>query len=135
MMGTCTARVYVYSCFSSLFFLSTSLSISLVKDLCIKGMSVHTLHAFCCCFLPLSFCQLQEPYLFHEFPEDFVGSPITVIITGFLRSEAAFSSFGRLGEIFLFPSLSLFFLSFGRSFSRLSWSERVAFFPRSLGST
>ncbi|PFH34780.1 hypothetical protein BESB_068130 [Besnoitia besnoiti] len=37
-----------------------------------------------------------EPYIYHEFDDDFVGSPITVIITGFLRSEAAFSSFGHL---------------------------------------
>ncbi|EPR58748.1 riboflavin kinase, partial [Toxoplasma gondii GT1] len=34
-----------------------------------------------------------EPYIYHEFDEDFVGSPITVLVTGFLRSEAAFSSF------------------------------------------
>ncbi|CBZ55530.1 Riboflavin kinase / FAD synthetase domain containing protein, related [Neospora caninum Liverpool] len=37
-----------------------------------------------------------EPYIYHEFDEDFVGSPITVVITGFLRSEASFSSFGHL---------------------------------------
>ncbi|KEP63024.1 UNVERIFIED_CONTAM: riboflavin kinase [Hammondia hammondi] len=37
-----------------------------------------------------------EPYIYHAFDEDFVGSPITVLITGFLRSEAAFSSFGHL---------------------------------------
>ncbi|EPR58668.1 riboflavin kinase, partial [Toxoplasma gondii GT1] len=36
-----------------------------------------------------------EPYIYHEFDEDFVGSPITVLVTGFLRSEAAFSSFGE----------------------------------------
>ncbi|KFG58438.1 riboflavin kinase, partial [Toxoplasma gondii RUB] len=38
----------------------------------------------------------KEPYIYHEFDEDFVGSPITVLVTGFLRSEAAFSSFGHL---------------------------------------
>jgi FAD synthase len=39
--------------------------------------------------------RLQEPHLLHDFPEDFYGSELRLVITGYLRPE---KNFGSLGE-------------------------------------
>ena len=43
----------------------------------------------------LLFCDLQETHILHEFPSDFYGSDLAVVITGYVRPQ---ESFGSLGE-------------------------------------
>ena len=49
-----------------------------------------------CSFTCLRRAHLQEPYLLHEFDADFYGEQLQLLIAGFLREQADFSSLGAL---------------------------------------